>query len=202
MECDDLSSLSFGGPRASVKLHGLCLDSGSRVVTISQYHNVTMSQYHNVEDAKELIMRTIRVDDDVWQALQKKAVAFEDTPNTVLRRVLRVDGKKRRKSRRHRAAPGKKTPQHVYRKPLLRVLYEMGGSGNVADVLERVERILARQLNEVDRGRLAHGEPRWRNTAQWERNVMVQDGLLKKKSPRGVWELTAKGIAAVEDGVD
>jgi len=35
--------------------------------------------------------------------------------------------------------------------------------------------------------------PRWRNTAQWARNSMVHEGLLKADSPRGVWEIAEKG---------
>jgi restriction system protein len=35
--------------------------------------------------------------------------------------------------------------------------------------------------------------PRWRNAAQWARNSMVNEGLLKKDSPRGVWEISDKG---------
>jgi len=34
---------------------------------------------------------------------------------------------------------------------------------------------------------------RWRNAAQWARNSMVQEGLLKADSPRGVWEITDRG---------
>jgi hypothetical protein len=35
---------------------------------------------------------------------------------------------------------------------------------------------------------------RWRNTAQWARNLMVnEDGRMKKSSPRGVWEISDKG---------
>ena len=34
---------------------------------------------------------------------------------------------------------------------------------------------------------------RWRNAAQWARNSMVNDGLMKNDSPRGVWEISDKG---------
>lgn len=37
------------------------------------------------------------------------------------------------------------------------------------------------------------GRPRWKNTAQWARNKMVNDDLLRSNSPRGVWELTENG---------
>jgi hypothetical protein len=138
-------------------------------------------------------MRVIRVDDDVWRALQKKASPFDDTPNSVLRRVLKVNGVRSRKKDTKRIPRGERTPQEDFRQPILRALYEQGGSGKTAEVLDRVGEILGSKLTDADRASLNHGEIRWRNTAQWERNVMVDEGLLKKSSPRGVWELTEKG---------
>jgi len=41
---------------------------------------------------------------------------------------------------------------------------------------------------------------RWRNTAQWCRHTMVQEGLLKRDSPHGIWEITEKGRQALEAG--
>jgi len=35
--------------------------------------------------------------------------------------------------------------------------------------------------------------PRWRNAACWARSAMVNEGLLKSDSPRGVWEISAEG---------
>lgn len=40
--------------------------------------------------------RSIDVDADVWRRLQQEAVPFEDTPNTVLRRLLGLDSGARR----------------------------------------------------------------------------------------------------------
>jgi hypothetical protein len=50
-------------------------------------------------------------------------------------------------------------------------------------------------LNEYDLQPLACNpdNPRWRNAAQWARNSMVNDGLLRNDSPRGEWEITATG---------
>lgn len=39
-------------------------------------------------------MPTIRIDDEVWKYLQSKAKPFEDSPNDVLRRELRIDVQK------------------------------------------------------------------------------------------------------------
>ncbi len=143
-------------------------------------------------------MRTIRIDDEVWAALQKRAKAFEDSPNSVLRRVLGLDRDQARRRRNNRTPKGARTPQSAYREPILRALYELGGQAEVSQVLDKVYELISDRLNEIDRQPLASGELRWRNAAMWERWVLVKEGLLKKGSPRGVWELTAKGIATAE----
>ena|ERR1700677_2979046 len=143
-------------------------------------------------------MKAIRIDDEVWACLQKKAKAFEDTPNSVLRRVFGIDRANGKRSVKNRAARGTVTTQSAFGGPLLRVLYESGGSGKMSEVIDRVGTLMKEQLNDLDRQLLPSGEVRWRNAVQWERNAMVKEGHLKKDSPRGVWELTAKGIKAAE----
>ena len=39
------------------------------------------------------------------------------------------------------------------------------------------------------------GMLRWRNTAQWARNSMVNEGLMKDDSKRGIWKISAQGRA-------
>jgi len=34
---------------------------------------------------------------------------------------------------------------------------------------------------------------RWRNTAQWCRNTLVREGLMKADSPYGIWEISDLG---------
>ena len=107
----------------------------------------------------------------------------EDTDTTESRRNL---GRLRR---------GLRTPEDAYYRPILRVLERRGGSGQVGDVLEEVREEMKGILRDVDFEPLASDphNPRWRNAAQWARNSMVNEGLLKSGSPRGVWEITEKG---------
>ncbi|MFO7166894.1 MAG: winged helix-turn-helix domain-containing protein [Chloroflexota bacterium] len=51
------------------------------------------------------------------------------------------------------------------------------------------------RLTEVDYQPLNSdpSESRWRNAAQWARNAMVKEGLLKTDSPRGIWEISESG---------
>ena len=90
---------------------------------------------------------------------------------------------------------GLRTPTEAYYEPILQALDEMGGSGQTAEVLDRVGEIMKGVLKDVDYQPLASSPDnlRWRNAAQWARNSMVQEGLLKADSPRGVWDITDKG---------
>ncbi|MCX5643220.1 MAG: winged helix-turn-helix domain-containing protein [Phycisphaerae bacterium] len=95
---------------------------------------------------------------------------------------------------------GMRTREEAYYVPILQVLSEMGGSGKVAEVLDRVGKRMKGVLKKPDFEPLASGpdNPRWRNAAQWARNAMVNEGLLKKDSPRGVWEVSDKGRGHLE----
>lgn len=118
-----------------------------------------------------------------WEQMAAIAAQSEDEETRAERRDL---GKLRK---------GVRTPEAAYYMPILQVLNKMGGSGKVADVLDRVGKLMKPILKKVDYDPLASGpdHPRWRNAAQWARNSMVREGLLKDDSPRGIWEITDRG---------
>ena len=120
-----------------------------------------------------------------WEQMAAAAERDEDEETRDQRRNL---GKLRK---------GVRTPEAAYYAPILKVLDQMGGSGKVADVLERVGQLMKPVLKDVDYAPLASGpdNPRWRNAAQWARNSMVHEGLLQADSPRGVWEISEQGRA-------
>ncbi|HEY6284670.1 MAG TPA: winged helix-turn-helix domain-containing protein [Ktedonobacteraceae bacterium] len=94
---------------------------------------------------------------------------------------------------------GLRTPEIAYFQPILEALNELGGSAEMNAVVERVEQSMRGVLRQVDYEPLASGTEmlRWRNTAQWARNTMVEEGLLKLDSPRGIWEITEAGRRAL-----
>jgi len=72
----------------------------------------------------------------------------------------------------------------------------------MSKVLDLVERKMRGILNDYDYQPLP-SDPntiRWRNTAQWCRNTMVREGLLKSDSPRGIWEISERGRKALQEG--
>ncbi len=90
---------------------------------------------------------------------------------------------------------GQRTSMSEYFVPILRVLKEMGGSGKSVEVVERVGQIMEPILRDVDYELLKDRQPRWKKTANWARLKMVNDGLLRSGSPRGLWEISEEGLA-------
>jgi len=98
---------------------------------------------------------------------------------------------------------GLRTPEKAYYQPILEALNELGGSARMNDVVVRVEQLMKGVLIRVDYEPLASDPEmlRWRNTAQWARNSMVKEGLLKSDSPRGIWEISEAGRMALTRGM-
>lgn len=158
---------------------------------------------------------TIRVDEDVYGALQQEAEPFVDTPNTVLRRFLGLtetaqetpssqtedespapiakSSRRKKKKKRTRAPSGSLLAQREYELPLLKTLEELDGSAPAGLVIERLGHRLGGQLTPTDLETLDSGVVRWHNRAQFVRFELVRLGYMKNDSPRGVWEISDNG---------
>ena len=102
-----------------------------------------------------------------------------------------------------RLKKGLRTKEAFYYTPILQVLSNMGGRGEIGEVLDQVHTIVKDSLKPVDKEPLASDPkvPRWRNAACWARCSMVREGLLKADSPRGVWEIAKAGSAHLKEQV-
>lgn len=144
-------------------------------------------------------MPTIRIDDQVYEWLQKQARPFEDTPNSVLRRIAGLDSLSKEKSssqhkdlsRSGRISSGKKTPQGAFRKPIISILKKHGGKADRMKVLKELEVVMREQLTEFDKADISSGTVRWQKSAEWEVRIMREKGILKEvhEEPRGIWAL-------------
>ena len=180
-------------------------------------------------------MPSIRIDQEVYSALQKQAEPFIDSPNSVLRRILGLEPggvppegeapvtpgvsksgadrsrarqrpgtssrRARRKKGRTRVAAGSILAEDQYVEPLLNVLVDRGGSAPAREVIDEVGTRLNGRLTTLDRELLASGSIRWQNRAQFVRLRLVEEGLLKKGSSRGVWEITEEGRRRLKEMV-
>jgi hypothetical protein len=155
---------------------------------------------------------TIRVDAEVYAELEKKILSFSDTPNAVLRRLLGLDAPDNvrrvgeahalylpwltgfRRGRPPQSEP-RQTAQSKFTRPILEALAQSGGEARAKDVLDEVGQKVASDLLPADAALLSNGEPRWRVSAAFERQNLIQRGLLAHDAPRGIWRITEAGRA-------
>ena len=89
-------------------------------------------------------------------------------------------------------------PDKELRRPLLEVLYRMGGKARRGAVRPVLEKRIARRLRPGDYEPVSNGDPRWWSAASWARNQLKDEGFLRNDSPRGLWELSEKGMSQAE----
>lgn len=120
----------------------------------------------------------------------------EDSPELAMVEQLFGGPQLRRRGRRQAVH---RTPTWAYRTPILEALEQLGGRGQVQEVLNLVYEKMEDLMTEDDLKPLpSTQEDRWRNAAQWARQTLVNEGLLRHDSPRGVWEMTDAGRAYLE----
>lgn len=149
--------------------------------------------YEKAKQAADEAARLAGFREKVRQLQKEWATIFVSTPP--------VHARAKRRKTKQRLKRGLRTPEDAFRKPILEALIELGGSAKASEVLDRVEKKMTNVLNEYDRQRLYSGSraTRWKNTAEWCRNTLVREGLMKNDSPRGVWEISEQGRQWLEN---
>jgi hypothetical protein len=97
---------------------------------------------------------------------------------------------------------GLRTPNDAFHLPILKALVQLGGSGQVQEVLKIVEEMMADQLNKYDYQSIPSNPKiiRWENNAQWARVKLIEQRYMASDSPRGIWEITDAGRERVSQG--
>lgn len=101
-----------------------------------------------------------------------------------------------RTNRRPRKSGIGRTQEREFRRPILEILVEKGGSYHATDLRPILGQKMKEKLTEADLEAIpSTGEPRWWNTAKWERKTMTRHDppLLETTSRHGWWEITAAG---------
>jgi hypothetical protein len=140
-------------------------------------------------------MRQIALSDQTYQRLLSRINSFDDTPETVINRVLDEAelGPSAATKLKSRPADGELLAESAYWLPILSILVEWGGKARGRDVIDALEEPLRSSFGPADEDILEMGEVRWRNRARFARLRMKELGLIDNESPRGVWEITEKG---------
>jgi|APSaa5957512622_1039677.scaffolds.fasta_scaffold75940_2 restriction system protein len=144
------------------------------------------SNVNKINEA-EIISRNLEI---IQENLISVEQAYSEWGNIKL--VHPKSNKKKQKLKR--ISRGLRTQEQEFRIPILKVIVENGGAGKVNDILPIVESKMKNILRPSDYDLVGNSnEVRWRNTARWERKRMKDDGLLRKDSKKGVWEVSQNG---------
>lgn len=143
----------------------------------------------------------IEVSNRTYKRLLRQIESFEDTPESVLERLLDHaeqggDGDNHQMnsdSAKQLTAEGGLLPESEYWIPILQILVEAGGASRSRDVIAILGDRLRSRLMPRDWDVLSMGEVRWQNRARFARLRMKEQGLVSSDSPRGIWEITDEG---------
>ena len=164
-------------------------------------------------------MPVIRISDRTYKRIQMWATPLVDTPDSALAKVF--DAVERRRPGQPASAPDRDAlpraapdpqpksrtkagglSQKEFRRPLMEVLYELGGKGHAGlkdNVRAAMEKRMEPWLSDRDREITSTNEPRWWSTvACGLRERLKKEGLIRDDSKRGIWKLSEAGIAQVE----
>jgi len=142
----------------------------------------------------------LEVSDRTYKRLLRQTESFEDTPETVLERLLDF-AEQGGQTAEHRPKPtspllkeeGGLLPESEYWLPILQILVQAGGKARSREVIAALGDRLRPELRPRDYEVLDMGEVRWQNRARFARLRMKEQGLVSSASPRGIWEITQEG---------
>jgi len=130
---------------------------------------------------------------------REKVKTLQKEWRTIFSERIPTQGQK--KQVKGRLKNGLRTPEEQFVIPILESIIELGGKAEMKNILELVHSKMEGILNSYDYEPLPSipKQKRWDNTARWARNTMVNEGLLAKDSPWGIWEITEKGKKFYEE---
>ena len=106
--------------------------------------------------------------------------------------------RKSHKKERTRVPAGSILQEDAYELPLIQALVQAGGEGSSKEITRAVGSKLDSKLTALDREPLASGAIRWENRLQFVRLKLIERGLMRKDTPRGIWAITEEGRKAIE----
>lgn len=155
-------------------------------------------------------MPVIRITGEVMEILKKFAIPLEDTPNTVLEKILtdyinlksKEDECLRAESGGDKMLIDNETRDNAlinmtyraekYGRWIYEALTCLGGSAKAESVISHIEK--TKELSEIELEYLDIAEtPRWKKDTNFARYELTKRGLLNNDAPHGIWELTGKG---------
>lgn len=144
-----------------------------------------------LREVKTRLAALLGANDEALQVLSYLAEEFEGLLSVLNDRIGKTAEKPRTRKSSAKRSKLPTTEKSILRELIVEAIKSYGGSASRNDVLNYLEKKLNNKLLPGDlEWRDGNCCYVWQHNASWERYSMTQDGILKKDSPRGVWEIS------------
>jgi len=145
---------------------------------------IQLTSQKRLDEAQEVLNEARRITN-----LQQKIQSLQDE--------WFLPGPEKRQKKARIKAEGR-TPEWEFRIPILEALIDLGGHAHCQKVKNWIGLEMVNLLTEADRETLSDGKTiRWENSVHWERQALVDEGLLYPSRRMGIWEITPAGREVV-----
>jgi hypothetical protein len=141
------------------------------------------------------VMPVVRISEELFKEIQKYAEPLVDNFETALWKALRKNeisltiSPRKEKIR----AVAELTPPSDYWIPILKSILESGEKASRQEVHNHVESRMKDKFKPGDFEVNRDGTLKWNKQVDYQRLAMVHNGLIRKDSPVGIWEITEIG---------
>jgi hypothetical protein len=174
--------------RCSIELVGKDKQLKEISRSIEKLEKLEVAVPEQLRSLKSALITEVSARDEANRVFEDLATGFNDIIKDIRTRIDKPYGKKRVKIPVKRSNQPK-TDRKILRAEIIYALKTLGGRGSPQEVEAVLEQRLKGKFLPRDLEMLRTGEMVWKNNAAWERNRMVNEGILRKDSPRAIWEL-------------
>lgn len=156
--------------------------------SIERLESSRISVPTELRNLKTTLVAELGLDEEVGDALESLRGELESI-SAEIQKILPAKDYDTKPRRRRPRSNVPRTDKQVLREYLVKALKAQGGRASIHDTLKWMREHLQNRFLPGDLETRTSGEVVWENNTCWERYNLVQEGILKSDSPRGVWEL-------------
>lgn len=159
--------------------------------TVERLESSQVSVPSELRNLKTALITELSIEEETGDAIASLLGELLAIQSELQKRLPSMDRESKQR-RRHPRSGSPKTEKRVLRENLIKALKAHGGRATINDTLKWMREHLQHRFLPGDLETRASGEVVWENNTCWERYNLVQEGVLKSDSPRGIWELNGE----------
>jgi hypothetical protein len=159
--------------------------------SIERLESSRVSVPAELRNLKTTLVAELGQEEELGEALESLRGELESM-SAEIQKIFPAKDQDTKPRRRRPRSNVPRTDKQVLREFLVKALKAHGGRASIHDTLKWMREHLQNRFLPGDLETRTSGEVVWENNTCWERYNLVQEGVLKSDSPRGVWELNGE----------